>query len=433
MASSSQYKYVVLGGGNAAGYAAREFVANGLGAGELAIVSSEKVVSYERPALSKAYLAPDGPRLPGFHTSVGGGGDRQAPEWYQEKGIDFKTGTTVTALDVNAKTLTTDAGDTISYEKLIVATGCGAIDLAKDFKVEGADLGNILYLRDVADADRLVAAFTETKEKGGKVVVVGGGYIGMEVASGLNKNGLDVTMVFPEPFMMPRLFTDEIADFYENFLQEKGIKLLKGNTAKSFTGKNGKVTHAVLDNGDKLPADLVVVGVGAKPNTELFKGQLDLVEEKPGGVKVNDHLQTSNPDVYAVGDIANFPQPRYNNERTRSEHVQNARESGAYAARDALKGPQSAPYDYLPYFYSRIYDLGWVFYGEQKGDTVFFGDKSAKKFGTYWVDGDTVVGGFLEGGSGEETAALKKLAEVRPKSPGADQLKSQGLSFATAL
>jgi monodehydroascorbate reductase (NADH) len=429
--AATDYKYVVLGGGQAAGYIAREFVSNGLSAGELAIVSSEDVVSYERPALSKAYLLPDGPRLPGFHTCVGGGGEKQPPEWYKEKGIDFKTGTTVTEVDAKAKQLKTQSGDTIGYEKLVVATGSKTISMA-DFGAEGADLEGIVALRDVADADKLVSLISSTKEAGGKVVMVGGGYIGMEVSSGLNQNGLDVTMVFPEPWMMPRLFTEEIAGFYEDFLAGKGITLVKGNTAKAFKGENGRVTTTVLDDGRELESALVVVGVGARPNTQLLQGQVDVEDQKPGGIPVNSRLQTSNPDVYAVGDIALFPQPRFGGEKARQEHVQHARESGAYVARELL-GKQQPEYDYLPYFYSRIYDLGWEFYGEQKGDTIFFGDKSTKKFGTYWVDNDTVVAGFIEGGTKEEKAAMKKLAEVRPKSPGNSELKEQGAKFALSL
>eukprot|EP00208_Stichococcus_sp_RCC1054_P003758 CAMPEP_0206138822 /NCGR_PEP_ID=MMETSP1473-20131121/3713_1 /ASSEMBLY_ACC=CAM_ASM_001109 /TAXON_ID=1461547 /ORGANISM="Stichococcus sp, Strain RCC1054" /LENGTH=434 /DNA_ID=CAMNT_0053532349 /DNA_START=198 /DNA_END=1502 /DNA_ORIENTATION=+ len=434
MAAASSYKYVVLGGGNAAGYFAKEAVAQGVQKGDLAIVSEEPVVSYERPALSKAYLNPEGaPRLPGFHTCVGGGGDKQTPEWYEEKGIDFKTGTVVKEVDVVGKKLVTDGGDTIEFQKLVLATGCGVIDLHKDFKTEGADLDNILTLRDVRDADKIVAAMADCKQAGGKVVVVGGGYIGMEVASGLEKNGLDVTMVFPDPFFMPRLFTPEIAGFYEEYYANKGIKVIKGKSAKSFKGQNGKVATTVLDDGTELESPLVVVGVGSKPRTELFKGQVDLLDDRPGGVKVNSQLQTSNPDVYAIGDIALYPQPQYNNETTRMEHVQHARESGTFAAKEVLGKGDGSPYTYTPYFYSRVYDLGWEFYGSQKGDTVFFGDKGAKKFGSYWVDGGKVVGGFIEGGSDEEKKALKKLANSPASSPGEEELKKQGISFALSL
>lgn len=432
--SASSYKYVVLGGGNAAGYFAKQAVELGVSAGDLAILSEEAVVAYERPALSKAYLNPkDAPRLPGFHTSVGGGGEKQVPSWYSDKGIDFKTGTTVTDLDVKSKRVTTSVGDTFEYEKLVLATGCGVIDLAKDFKTEGADMENILTLRDVSDADKLVEAMANVKD-GQKVVVVGGGYIGMECACGLQKNGLDVTMVFPDPFFMPRLFTPEIAEFYEEFYEKKGIKIMKGVSAKSFKGEGGKVTTTVLDDGTELESALVVVGVGSKPRIELYKGQVDLEDKRPGGVKVNGHLQTSDPSVYAIGDIALFPQPQYNNETTRMEHVQHARESGMYAAREVF-GKNSEVYKYTPYFYSRVFDLQWAFYGSQKGDTVFFGDKSANKFGTYFVDGGKVVGGFIEGGSSEEQAALKKMAEMSnaPKSPGEEELKKQGIDFVMSL
>lgn len=430
------YKYIVVGGGNASGYTAREFVKKGGGKGELCIISSEPYVAYERPALSKAYLFPEGfARLPGFHTTVGGGGERQEPQWYADKGIDYLTSTTVTALDVKAKTVTTNGGDTFNYEKLVLAMGARPINLAT-FGTPGAELRGIEYLRDVVDADRLLEAVKEAKAAGGKAVVVGGGYIGMEVAAGLSMWGLDVTMVFPESRLMERFFTPEIAAFYEEVYAGKGIKMVKGELCSGFTGAEGKVASVQLKGGSSLPADVVVVGVGATPNIELAKGQVQLLESRPGGVQVNQHLQTSEPDVFAVGDLAAFPLKMYDNLVTRQEHVQNCRLSAAYAMTAAMDGTAGlSGYDYLPFFYSRVFDLSWQFYGTAEGAeaSVFFGDKAARKFGTYFVAGGKVVGCFLEGGSAEEFAAIKKVAAERPPAPEATALAAQGLEFASKL
>lgn len=430
---ASSYKYVVLGGGNSAGYVAAEFHKHGKAKGDLAIISEEPVVSYERPALSKAYLFPEKPaRLPGFHTTVGGGGEKHEPSWYSDNGIDFKTSTKVTKADVKAKTITTESGEDISFEKLIIALGSVATKLT-DFGTKGAELGNIFYLRDTRDADALIAGIAAAKKAGNKAVVVGGGYIGLECAAALQMNDLDVTIVFPEGRFMERLFTPEIADFYEKFYADKGIKIISKDTVTSFEGE-GKVKTSVLKSGKKLESDIVIVGVGARPNTEMFKGQIDFLEDRPGGIKVNGKMQTSNPDVYAVGDIAAFPLKKYGI-TTRQEHVANARASGIQAVSHILSPADTPDYDYLPFFYSRVFNLSWQFYGDNNGadEAVFFGtpDLKAPKFGTYFVKGGKVIGAFIEGGSNEENAAMKKIAVEQPAAPS--DLAKQGFSFATSL
>jgi monodehydroascorbate reductase (NADH) len=427
-AMAQNYKYVFLGGGNAGGYAAKQYVALGGEAGQLAIITDEPVVAYERPALSKAYLAPENPaRLPGFHTCVGGGGERQTPEWYTEKGIAYLTSTKIAAVDTTAKKLTTAAGEEISYEKLIIGTGARTVSLA-DFKTPGSELKGLHYLRNVEDADALNIAIAETKAAGGKAVCIGGGYIGMECAAALAVNGLDVTMVFPEDRIMFRLFDPKLASFYETFYASKGIKIIKGVVAESFRGNaNGSVTTTVLKNGVELESSLVVVGVGARPNVELFKGQLELLEGPPGGVKVDSKLRASVPDVWSVGDVAAFPQKREGGKHTRQEHVQNCRESATYAVSDMLGQPISEEYDYLPFFYSRVFNLSWQFYGLSTGSPIHFGDFAEGKFGAFWFDNGRVVGAFLESGTPEEFAAIKKVALEQPEAPA--DLETQGLAF----
>ncbi|KAI3437605.1 hypothetical protein D9Q98_000057 [Chlorella vulgaris] len=425
MAAAKQYDAVVIGGGNSAGYLGAAWVKNN--SGKLAILGEEPYVSYERPALSKAYLFPEKPaRLPGFHTTVGGGGERHEPGWYSENGVDFLTNTRVTAVDVAGKQLTTASGDTISYDKLVVATGARAVTL-KDFKTPGADLKGVHVLRNVQDADSLIEAMQACKAAGGKAVCVGGGYIGMECAAGLAMNGLDVTVVFPEDRLMSRLFTPEIAAFYESFYAAKGIKLLKGDTVTSLEGSGGTVTTAVLKSGERLECSLVLVGVGARPNTDLFAGQLDLVEGPPGGIKVNSNLQASHPDVYAMGDVATFPLQLTGGTPARQEHVNCCRQTATYVA-NQLASPGGPAFDYLPFFYSRVFSLSWQFYGLSEGNVVMHGDQSAGKFGAFWVKDGRVVGAFLEGGSDEENAAIKKTVVARAAAPA--DLEQQGLAFA---
>ncbi|KAF4358508.1 hypothetical protein CsatB_016577 [Cannabis sativa] len=433
--AEKSFKYVIVGGGVSAGYAAREFAKQGVKPGELAIISKEAVAPYERPALSKAYLFPDSPaRLPGFHVCVGSGGERLLPEWYKEKGIELILSTEIVKADLAGKTLVSAAGETFKYQILVIATGSTVIKLT-DFKVQGADAKNIFYLREIDDADTLVEAIKA--KKNGTAVIVGGGYIGLELGAALRINNLDVTMVYPEPWCMPRLFTSEIAAFYEGYYANKGVKIIKGTVATGFSSNaNGEVTEVKLKDGRVLEADIVVVGVGGRPLTTLFKGQ---VEEEKGGIKTDAFFKSSVPDVYAVGDVATFPLKLYNENR-RVEHVDHSRKSAEQAVK-AIKaseeGKSVEEYDYLPYFYSRSFDLAWQFYGDNVGETVLFGDNNPEtpkaKFGTYWIKDGKVIGAFLEGGNPEENSAIAKVAKLQPPVESLDQLKKEGLTFASKI
>ncbi|KAF5830518.1 monodehydroascorbate reductase [Dunaliella salina] len=398
--ATEHYANVTIGGGNAAGYVAKEFVAQGLGRGELAIISDEGVCAYERPALSKAYLAGEGAaRLPGFHTSVGGGGERQTPEWYAEKGITYKLATKVEKVDAKTKSLSTASGNTITYDKLIYAAGSRPVYLS-EFKVPGSDLQGLHYLRNTADADKLVQDIQAAKASGGKAVLVGGGYIAMEVASQLANNGVPSTIVCPEPYLLSRLFTPKIAEFYEKFYASKGVHIMKHAKATAFEG-SGKVQQVVVSTKDgeqKLDASLVIVGVGARPNVELLDGQVEMVPKPVGGIK---------------------------------EHVTNARQTATQAVR-AIKGKTTEPYDYLPFFYSRVFNLSWQFWGtNENAEVAHFGDFAAGKFGAYFISNGKVVGVFLESASPEEQSAAQKVAREQPAANLAE-LESKGISFATS-
>lgn len=434
-ATANHFKYIILGGGVAAGYAAREFAKLGVKRGELALISKEAVAPYERPALSKAYLFPQGAaRLPGFHVCVGSGGERLLPEWYTEKGIELMLSTEIVRADLALKTLTNATGASFTFDTLMIATGSSVIRLS-DFGVLGANANNIFYLREIDDADKLLAAFQA--KKNGKAVIVGGGYIGLELGAVMKLNDFDVTMVYPEPWCMPRLFTADIAEFYEGYYTNKGIDIIKGTVAAGFNSDSkGDVTAVRLKDGRMLDADIVVVGVGARPMTKLFKGQ---VEEEKGGIKTDAYFRTSIPNVYAVGDVATFPLKLYN-EMRRVEHVDHARKSAEQAVKSikaSEEGKSIDEYDYLPYFYSRSFDLSWQFYGDNLGDAVLFGDndpKSAKpKFGSYWTRDGKVIGAFLESGTPEENKAIARVARLQPPVGDLEQLKNEGLAFASKI
>ncbi|CDF39889.1 unnamed protein product [Chondrus crispus] len=402
----STYKYVVVGAGNAAGYAAAQFVNSG--ESDVCLIGEEPVAPYERPALSKAVLMKAAVRLPGFHTCVGGGGDRQAPEWYAEKGVKLMLGSKVSAVDVAEKIATLEDGSTVqASEAMILATGAAPIQLSK---TPGHDLKGVHYLRDNSDALELYDALQANIGK--TVIVVGGGYIGMEVAAAALTVGCKVTMVFPEEHIMPRLFTADIAKHYEKAYIDKGATLVKnGRLCKAFLGDDeGKIRGVMTCQGggneEEIEGSLVVVGVGARVNTDMFKDKLNMDER--GGIIVDGNLETSAKGVHAIGDIATFPLKMYNDRPARMEHVQNARETGRHAV-DAILKKAAGPYDYLPYFYSRVFDLSWKFYGDSAGDCYVVGD-FAPKLLAVWVTDGNVNGIFMEAASDEETEEMKKVA-----------------------
>ncbi|XP_024529493.1 monodehydroascorbate reductase, seedling isozyme-like isoform X2 [Selaginella moellendorffii] len=402
------YKYIVLGGGVGAGYAAREFSREGARSGEVAILSKEAVAPYERPALSKGYLFPrDAARLPDFHVCVGSGGEQQDFKWYAQRGIDLILNTEVVKADLAAKALTTSEGHVYNYDILVVATGSTVI------KLPHSDAAGIHYLRGIDEAEALVEAMSKAKESSRNAIVIGGGYMGMELSAALITNEFKVTMVYPKPFCMPKLFTADIASFYEEFYQAKGATIVKGGRASGFElDSQGHVKAVVLSDGRKLDADIVIVGIGAKPLTGLLSGQVD---EEQGGIKVDGFFETSIENVYAVGDIATFPLKLYGDMR-RVEHVDHARKSAIQAVqaiRAKEEGRSIAPYDYVPFFYSRVFDLSWQFYGDNVGDAVIFVAK-ARKFGCYWARDDRIMGVFLEGGSPAENQELAKAAREQP-------------------
>lgn len=403
---AKNFQYFIVGGGNAAGYAVRELVAQGVAGSEIGICSSEAVPPYERPALTKAYLHPPSAkvraRLPGFHTCVGGGGERQTSEWYAEKGITFVAGP-AESVDLAAQTVKAKDGD-VTYAKLILATGCRALRVAQ-FGVKGDDLKNVAYVREESDAAALVQSL-EALAGGGRAVIVGGGYIGLECAAALVGWGVDTTMVFPEANCMPRLFNSELGGWFEAQFAARGIKIMKGVVASEFLGEDGKVTAVQLKSGETLPCDVVVVGVGAVPNIECCAG----LTMEAGGFLVDPMMQTSNPNVFAIGDVCAFPS-QYGGVG-RCEHVDHARKSAAQAVKAAM-GLSPEPYTYLPYFYSRIFEytpepIVFNFFGDQSGEclTEAQGDNSIRAI---WKKDGKAVGALIMGSPGPSPEDAEKL------------------------
>lgn len=438
------FKYVVVGAGNAAGYVARHFVESGsLEPDELCLIGDEPHLPYERPALSKAVLFNSKVRLPGFNTCVGGGGDRQTEDFYTEHGITTLLSTRVDRIDARMRTVTLEgSGDTVqATNALIVATGALPIRLDA---LHGSKLEGIHYIRKYEEALDLVADLTpDSKNK--KVVVLGGGYIGMEASAAAATVGCaSVTVAFPESDIMPRMFPSALAAPYEELYESKGVVFAKGVIAKQFNGDaaSGGVSGVVVQDIDTgvlrtLLADIVIVGVGAKPDTGLLMGQVAMDER--GGVMVNSDLRTTMHGVYAIGDIASFPLKRYGR-RDRMEHVTNARKQASHVVdvvtRAKGNGAGGYEYDYLPFFYSRVFHMSWQFYGDNPAPPeakcvlcggMMTGEELAKweseeKSGPHpqalvvWIESDRsrLVGVFMESPTEEQSEQMRKVADEKP-------------------
>ncbi len=381
----NSFQYMILGGGMVAGYAAKEFVKRGLKVEDLAVVSSEEALPYERPPLSKGFLA-------GKDTEEGILINNAA--FYREHGIDVRLNAVVERVDLQSRTLRTRNGEVFRFEKLLIATGARP----RTFDVAGAELDGILYLRSLGDSKRIRA------RSGGAshAVVIGAGFIAMEVSSVLAQQGVAITMAFPEDRVWKRLFTPEISDYFRRYYEARGVSFATGSAVSGFVGR-GRVENVLLGAGRQLPADLVVAGIGAVPATELFEGTgLTL----SNGVVVNEYLETNVPGVWAAGDVANYRDVLFGNER-RVEHWDNAVKQGQHAAR-VMTGARE-PFENVPYFFSDIFDLSWEFWGDaaEAGSAVTRGDFSKDSFSVWWLKQGCVVAAFVMSRPDEE----RELAE----------------------
>lgn len=415
---STRRPIVVVGAGVSAGYLARALVAGGLGERTL-ILGAEPVAPYERPALTKGFLHAETPaRLPGFHACVGGGGERQTPEWYAEHGVELRLGCAVTGANLLEKKLTTASGETVSYETLVIATGCGVRKLPESM---GGRLRGVHYVRDNADGLALVAAM----EKATKAVVIGGGYVGLEVAAACATRGLQPEVVLMEPHVMARLWNGDIAKHYEALYKSRGTTFHRRSEVKRILSDEwGKAWGVELVGGYVIEADLVVVGVGATAPMGPFEGHLDFPPGRLGGFKVDSKFRATGGgvepgSVYAIGDIAAFPL-KLTNEFVRMEHVKHARDSATLVG-NIIAGKSDQDYDYTPYFYSRVFEhpgseraVNWVFFGLHTGDIITVGNFDPK-LAAFWISNGKCVGIMLESGSADQVSSL--AAAVRSGKP----------------
>ncbi len=353
--------HVIAGAGLAGAKAAEALRAEGF-EGRIVLVGDEPELPYERPPLSKDYLRGEAPREQA----------RVHPEaFYAEQDIDLLTGTAVTALDAAARSVTLSSGETLGYDRLLLATGSEPRRLS----VPGAELDGVLHLRTFADSDAIAAAL----RPGARAVIAGGGWIGMEVAASARQRGLEVTVAELAATPLAAALGREMGELYARLHREHGVDVRTGVAVERVEG-DGRVERVVLADGSALDADLLVAGLGAIPRTALAQRAGLAVEN---GVVCDASLRTSDPDVFAAGDMANAEHPFYGR-RLRVEHWANALHQPEVAARAMLGKPAS--YDRLPYFFSDQYDVGMEFRGLPFGydDLEIRGDADRYEFVAYW-------------------------------------------------
>jgi apoptosis-inducing factor 3 len=390
--------FVILGAGAAGAHAAETLRVAGY-QGRIVMVTSDTQLPYDRTALSKNYfvgkLTQD--KLP-LRTS----------EFYEQHGIEVQLNHAVKALDVKSKTVAFENGETLSYDSALIATG----GQPRQLDVPGADLENIFTLRSFADCDHILEAVQGAKQ----AVVIGSSFIGMEAASGLTQKGLSVTVVSTDSLPFEKILGPELGQLFSNVHQEKGVTFKMGRTVKQIEGDK-TVKAVVLDNGDHLSADLVVVGIGVQPATNFITG-IEL-NETDHSVPVNEYLCAAE-NVYAAGDIARYPDWR-TGESMRVEHWRIAAQHGRIAAHNMAGVPTK--YRGIPVFWSMQFDfpLRYVGHASEWDELIVDGDLDQREFIAFYIkDGQVLAAASSKRDT--ETAAIIELLRL-DQMPAPDQLR----------
>ncbi|GAA4907408.1 3-phenylpropionate/trans-cinnamate dioxygenase ferredoxin reductase subunit [Actinomycetospora succinea] len=366
--------HVIVGAGLAGAKAAETLREDGF-AGRVVLIGEEQERPYDRPPLSKEYLQGNADRDAVYlHTA----------DWYAEHGVELRSGTRAAAIDRDAHEVVLADGERVGYRKLLLATGSSP----RRLPVAGADLDGVHYLRTLGDSDTIAATIRSSS----RIVVVGGGWIGLEVTAAARIADVAVTVVESAPLPLLRVLGPEIAEVFATLHREHGVDLRVDTDLAEITGRDGRVTGVRLADGTEIDADAVVVGVGITPNTDLAEAA---GLEVSNGVVVDTRHRTSDPDVHAAGDVANLWYPAFER-HLRVEHWDNARNGGPAAAR-AMLGDETA-YDHLPYFFTDQYDLGMEYTGYvapgEYDEVVVRGELSSREFVAFWLAGGRVLAGM---------------------------------------
>ena len=382
---SDRTTFVIVGGGLAGAKAAESLRAEGFD-GRLVLVGAEAELPYERPPLSKSYLAGE-TTLAHAHVH-----DRA---FYDEHDVELVTGRAAATLDPGARELGLADGATLRYDRLLIATGA----VPRRPPIDGADRDGVHVLRTVADADRLRAVI----ERRGRVAVIGAGWIGSEVAATARSRGADVTLIERAGTPLEHVLGRQLGEFFADLHRTHGVELLTGARVERIE----EGMKVVLAGGDVVEVDAVVLGVGVAPATSLAEAGGLLVD---GGVVTDEHLRTSANGVFAAGDVAAAHHPRYDR-RVRVEHWANAADQGAAAARSMLD--RGDAFTKVPFFFSDQYDLGMEYFGlHDPGDRlVIRGNTDAGRFQAFWIGDDGRLTAGMHANDWDASGSIRELVE----------------------
>ncbi|MFF5478156.1 NAD(P)/FAD-dependent oxidoreductase [Streptomyces sp. NPDC012935] len=376
--------FVIVGGGLAGAKAAETLRAEGF-TGRVILICDERDHPYERPPLSKGYLLGKEERDSVFV---------HEPAWYARNDIELHLGQTVDRIDRTAKTVRFgEDGTVVHYDKLLLATGAEP----RRLDIPGTDLTGVHHLRRLAHAERLKGVLTSLGRDNGHIVIAGAGWIGLEVAAAAREYGAEVTVIEPEPTPLHGVLGPELGALFAELHRERGVRFHFGRRLTEIVGQDGMVLAARTDDGEEHPAHDVLAAIGAAPRTSLAESAgLEIAHRAYGrGVVVDERLRTSDPDIYAAGDVASFPHALFDT-RLRVEHWANALNGGPAAAR-AMLG-RDVTYDRVPYFFSDQYDLGMEYSGwappGSYDEVVIRGDAGKREFIAFWVKDGRVLAGM---------------------------------------
>ncbi len=366
--------YVIVGASLAGAKAAETLREEGFG-GRVVLIGGEAERPYERPPLSKGYLLGKEDRSVVYVHDEG---------WYAGHDVDLRLGASVTGIDPAARTVSIADGETVGYDRLLLTTG----SVPRRLDVPGSHLDGVHYLRILADSERLAAAL----RGGGRAVVVGAGWIGLETAAAAREYGCDVTVVEMGAGALLQAIGPELGSVFGELHHDHGVTLRFAEEVREIQGAAGRVSGVVTSAGARLPADFVIVGIGARPSVGIATASGLVVDN---GIVADQALRTSAPDIFAAGDVANSFSPLLGR-RVRVEHWANALNGGPAAARSMLG--KAVVYDPVPYFYSDQYELGMEMAGlPQPGGydrVVYRGDRDGLEFIAFWLAGGAVVAGM---------------------------------------
>ena len=386
--SAGRFDFLIVGGGLAGAYCASELRKRGVD-GSILLATREADPPYDRPPLSKEYLRGESSREDAYVNPL---------EWYAANEVELRTRTSVMSIDTEARVAKLQGGQEVGFDQALLATGA----MVNILRVEGAELEGIHYLRAFGNAD----AIREEAREAGRVVLVGGSYIGCEVAASLAAIGVSCSIVMMEQLPLSGSFGDEVGRFFEGRLREHGIEVFGGEVVAAFEG-DGRVRAVLTESGRAIEGDMVVIGAGVRPDVMLAKRAGIEVDD---GIVCDARLQTSAPGIFAAGDVCSYDSVIHGR-RLRVEHWDVALQQGRHVAAAMLGSDE--PYRELPYFFSDLADwasLEYVGPADEWDEVVFRGELDSGEFSAWYLRGGRVTAALSVGRS-EDLMQARRLIE----------------------